>query len=70
MIAARAIPARVAQPPRELLDTSRHPRALPGDAHADAAPSTETPARDFSVTFTRGGAPVAVLLVGRSHDLL
>jgi 3-phenylpropionate/trans-cinnamate dioxygenase ferredoxin reductase subunit len=26
-------------------------------------------ARDFSVTFTRGGAPVAVLLVGRPHDL-
>jgi len=26
-------------------------------------------ARDFSVTFTRAGAPVAVLLVGRAHDL-
>jgi NADPH-dependent 2,4-dienoyl-CoA reductase/sulfur reductase-like enzyme len=26
-------------------------------------------ARDFSVTFTRAGAPVAVLLVGRPHDL-
>jgi NADPH-dependent 2,4-dienoyl-CoA reductase/sulfur reductase-like enzyme len=26
-------------------------------------------ARDFSVTFTRAGAPVAVLLVGRPHEL-
>jgi NADPH-dependent 2,4-dienoyl-CoA reductase/sulfur reductase-like enzyme len=26
-------------------------------------------ARDFAITFTRGGAPVAVLLVGRPHEL-
>jgi 3-phenylpropionate/trans-cinnamate dioxygenase ferredoxin reductase subunit len=26
-------------------------------------------ARDFSVTFTRAGSPVAVLLVGRPHEL-
>jgi 3-phenylpropionate/trans-cinnamate dioxygenase ferredoxin reductase subunit len=37
---------------------------------ADAAAVDGDPARrDFSVTFTRAGAPVAVLLVGRSHDL-
>jgi 3-phenylpropionate/trans-cinnamate dioxygenase ferredoxin reductase component len=26
-------------------------------------------ARDFAITFTRDGAPVAVLLVGRPHEL-
>jgi Reductase C-terminal len=26
-------------------------------------------ARDFSITFTNAGAPVAVLLVGRPHEL-
>jgi hypothetical protein len=31
----------------------------------DGDPTT----RDFSVTFTRAGAPVAVLLVGRPHHL-
>ena len=39
-------------------------------ARADAATIDGDPARrDFSVTFTRAGAPVAVLLVGRPHDL-
>ncbi len=37
---------------------------------ADATTIDGDPARrDFSVTFTRAGAPVAVLLVGRPHDL-
>jgi 3-phenylpropionate/trans-cinnamate dioxygenase ferredoxin reductase component len=37
---------------------------------ADAAAVDGDPgARDFSVTFTRAGAPVAVLLVGRPHEL-
>ena len=37
---------------------------------ADATTVDGDPAeRDFSVTFSRGGAPVAVLLVGRPHDL-
>jgi Reductase C-terminal len=42
-----------------------------GDApRADAVTIDGDPAqRDFSVTFTRAGAPVAVLLVGRPHDL-
>jgi len=39
-------------------------------AHADGATVDGDPvARDFSVTYTRGGAPVAVLLVGRPHEL-
>jgi NADPH-dependent 2,4-dienoyl-CoA reductase/sulfur reductase-like enzyme len=37
---------------------------------ADRATVDGNPAaRDFSVTFTRAGAPVAVLLVGRPHEL-
>jgi Reductase C-terminal len=37
---------------------------------ADATTLDGDPAeRDFSVTFSRAGAPVAVLLVGRPHDL-
>jgi NADPH-dependent 2,4-dienoyl-CoA reductase/sulfur reductase-like enzyme len=37
---------------------------------ADAATVDGDPlARDFSVTYTRAGAPVAVLLVGRPHEL-
>ena len=37
---------------------------------ADAAAiDGDTTAPDFTVTFTRAGAPVAVLLVGRPHDL-
>jgi NADPH-dependent 2,4-dienoyl-CoA reductase/sulfur reductase-like enzyme len=52
----------------DLYDTRVH---YLGDApRADAATVDGDPARrDFSVTFTRAGAPVAVLLVGRPHDL-
>ncbi|MGZ6643986.1 MAG: NAD(P)/FAD-dependent oxidoreductase [Solirubrobacteraceae bacterium] len=52
----------------DLYDTRVH---YLGDApRADAATIEGNPvARDFSVTFTRAGAPVAVLLVGRPHDL-
>ena len=52
----------------DLYDTRVH---YIGEApRADAATIDGDPAqRDFSVTFTRAGAPVAVLLVGRPHDL-
>jgi 3-phenylpropionate/trans-cinnamate dioxygenase ferredoxin reductase subunit len=37
---------------------------------ADAAALEGDPAaRDFAITFTRAGTPVAVLLVGRPHEL-
>jgi len=37
---------------------------------ADAVAIDGDPAeRDFSVTFSRRGAPVAVLIVGRPHEL-
>jgi 3-phenylpropionate/trans-cinnamate dioxygenase ferredoxin reductase subunit len=35
----------------------------------DAALDGDPAARDFAITFTRAGAPVAVLLVGRPHEL-
>jgi 3-phenylpropionate/trans-cinnamate dioxygenase ferredoxin reductase subunit len=35
----------------------------------DAALEGDPAARDFAITFTRAGAPVAVLLVGRPHEL-
>jgi 3-phenylpropionate/trans-cinnamate dioxygenase ferredoxin reductase subunit len=39
-------------------------------ALADAVTLDGDPlARDFSVTYMRGGEPVAVLLVGRPHEL-
>jgi NADPH-dependent 2,4-dienoyl-CoA reductase/sulfur reductase-like enzyme len=74
MIAARAmLGAGSARPVAasfwsDLYDTRVH---YLGDApNADAATIDGDPARrDFSVTFTRAGAPVAVLLVGRPHDL-
>jgi 3-phenylpropionate/trans-cinnamate dioxygenase ferredoxin reductase subunit len=52
----------------DLYDTRVH---YVGDApRADATTVDGDPARrDFSVTFTRAGTPVAVLLVGRPHDL-
>jgi NADPH-dependent 2,4-dienoyl-CoA reductase/sulfur reductase-like enzyme len=52
----------------DLYDTRVH---YLGDARrADATTIDGDPVRrDFSVTFTRTGAPVAVLLVGRPHDL-
>ncbi|HEX5900054.1 MAG TPA: FAD-dependent oxidoreductase [Solirubrobacteraceae bacterium] len=52
----------------DLYDTRVH---YLGDApRADAVSIDGDPARrDFSVTFTRAGAPVAVLLVGRPQDL-
>jgi 3-phenylpropionate/trans-cinnamate dioxygenase ferredoxin reductase subunit len=52
----------------DLYDTRVH---YLGDApRADAASFDGDPERrDFSVTFTRAGAPVAVLLVGRPQDL-
>ncbi len=52
----------------DLYDTRVH---YLGDApRADAATvDGDLAQRDFSVTFSRAGAPVAVLLVGRPHDL-
>jgi 3-phenylpropionate/trans-cinnamate dioxygenase ferredoxin reductase subunit len=37
--------------------------------HDEVSIDGELEARDFRATFTRGGVPVAVLLVGRPHDL-
>jgi NADPH-dependent 2,4-dienoyl-CoA reductase/sulfur reductase-like enzyme len=52
----------------DLYDTRVH--YLGHASGADATAIDGDPARrDFSVTFTRAGAPVAVLLVGRPHDL-
>jgi NADPH-dependent 2,4-dienoyl-CoA reductase/sulfur reductase-like enzyme len=52
----------------DLYDTRVH--YLGHACGADAITIDGDPARrDFSVTFTRAGAPVAVLLVGRAHDL-
>ena len=52
----------------DLYDTRVH--YLGHAPHADHVTVDGDPAaRDFSVTFTRGGAPVAVLLVGRPHEL-
>jgi NADPH-dependent 2,4-dienoyl-CoA reductase/sulfur reductase-like enzyme len=52
----------------DLYDTRVH--YLGHARSADATTIDGDPARrDFSVTFTRAGAPVAVLLVGRPHEL-
>jgi NADPH-dependent 2,4-dienoyl-CoA reductase/sulfur reductase-like enzyme len=52
----------------DLYDTRVH--YLGQTRGADATTIDGDPAhRDFSVTFTRAGAPVAVLLVGRPHDV-
>lgn len=72
--AAKAMLGREAAPPStttfwsDLYDT--RVLYLGHAAAADAAAIDGDPAaRDFSVTFTRAGAPVAVLLVGRPHEL-
>ncbi len=72
--AARAMLGREAAPPAassfwsDLYDT--RVLYLGHAPAADAAAIDGDPeARDFTVTFTRAGAPVAVLLVGRPHEL-
>jgi 3-phenylpropionate/trans-cinnamate dioxygenase ferredoxin reductase component len=72
--AARAMLGLAAQRPAassfwsDLYDTRVH--YLGHARRADAATVDGDPAqRDFRVTFTRAGQPVAVLLVGRPHDL-
>jgi 3-phenylpropionate/trans-cinnamate dioxygenase ferredoxin reductase subunit len=71
---ARAVLGRDAQRPAtssfwsDLYDTRVHylgHAQLSDRTTIDGDPTT----RDFSVTFTRAGAPVAVLLVGRPHHL-
>ena len=74
MTAARAMLGLGSSPPApasfwsDLYETRVH--YLGHARRADASTIDGDPAaRDFRVTFTRAGAPVAVLLVGRPHDL-